>query len=89
MVLAPCGLVFEGGDVPERQVAGEVDDSQQGAVGAQAHAKHTVLDITNANTYTHKKSFGQILPIKLLILIDEDGKKSAVVPFRLPVWKTI
>lgn len=46
MVLAPRGPLFERRDVPQRQAAGEVDDGQQGAVGAQAHAENAVLDGT-------------------------------------------
>lgn len=43
LVLAPRGPLFERRDVPQRQAAGEVDDGQQGAVGAQAHAENAVL----------------------------------------------
>ncbi len=46
LVLAPCCLLFEGGDVPERQATREVDDSQQGTVRAQTHSKNAILDVT-------------------------------------------
>lgn len=59
MVLAPCGPLFEGGDVPQRETAGEVDDSQQGTIGAQTHAKHTVLDNTNARIFFNEENFVQ------------------------------
>ena len=44
MVLGPCGPLSEGGDVPKRQTTREVDDGQQGAIGAQTHAEYTILD---------------------------------------------
>ena len=51
LALAPFGPLFKGRDVPERQTTGEVDDSQQGAIRAQTHAKHTILDNTYAKNH--------------------------------------
>lgn len=48
LVLAPCGPLFKRRDVPERQTTREVDDRQQGAIRAKAHAEYTILDNTNA-----------------------------------------
>lgn len=44
LVLAPRRPLLERRDVPERQSAGEVDDGQQGAVGAQTHAENSILE---------------------------------------------
>lgn len=49
LVLAPGGSLLQRGDVPDRKTPGKVDDGQQGAVRAQAHAEHTVLDTTNSD----------------------------------------
>lgn len=83
-VLTPCGPLFKGRDVPERQTAREVDDSQQGAVRAQAHAKHTVL--TNQDTHIMlKRSFHNLG----LILNQAEGQRRAALPFRPLVWKRV
>lgn len=49
LVLAPRGPLFERGDVPQSQTAREVDEREQGAVGAQAHTEHAVLDVAKTN----------------------------------------
>lgn len=82
MVLAPCGPLFEGGDVPERETAGEVDDSQQGTIGAETHAKHTVLDNTNARIFFNKDNF-----VRLLKLVISKQAERAALPFHPLVWK--
>lgn len=86
LVLAPGGSLLQRGDIPDRQSAREVDDGQQGAVGAQAHAEHTVLDVANS---------GVCLGV---FLVNEQTSvpstevmsfKSGLSPFHLRVWKTI
>lgn len=53
LVLAPGGPLLQRGDIPDRQTPGKVDDGQQGAVRTQAHAEHTVLDMTNSDARFH------------------------------------
>lgn len=86
-VLTPCGPLFKGRDVPERQTAREVDDSQQGAVRAQAHAKHTVL--TNQDTHIMLKRIFTSFHNLGLILNQAEGQRRAALPFRPLVWKRV
>lgn len=53
LVLAPGGSLLQRGNIPDRQTPGKVDNSQQCAVRTQAHAEHTILDMTNSDAWFH------------------------------------